>query len=126
MFLHADNRFTARGRLVDNPFIAISQDTGNALVSITLAQSHPFKKKSDGTRETVFIRYTAIDTQKNKIASHLADYVVKGSLVSLEGFHDSYVKTHPNGDPEYIETKRILYFRNEEGKTKTDERRKGV
>lgn len=126
MYLHSDNRFTARGRLVKDPFITISQETGNSLVSITLAQPHPFKKKSDGTREKVFVTYTAIDTQNNKIASHLADYVVKGTLISLEGFHDSYVRTLSNGEREYIETKRILQFRNEEGKNKTNERRNGA
>ncbi|MBV7392387.1 single-stranded DNA-binding protein [Enterococcus sp. ALS3] len=125
MFLNSDNQFTARGRLVDNPFINISQETGNAIVSITLAQDHPFKKKGDGTKETVFINYTAIDTQNNKIASRLADYVVKGSLVSLVGFHDSYVKTNEQGKKEYLETKRILQFRNEESKERTEERRKG-
>ena len=126
MYLHSDNRFTARGRLVKDPFIKISQETGNSLVSIILAQPHPFKKKSDGTREQVFITYTAIDTQNNKIASHLADYAVKGTLITLEGFHDSYVRTRSNGEREYIETKRILQFRNEEGKNKTDERRNGT
>ena len=123
MFISTDNQFTARGRLVDTPQINISEKTGNAIVSITLAQDHPFKKKQDGTRETVFIKYTAIDTQNNKLASRLAVYVTKGSLVSLIGFHDSYSKMNQEGQKEYFEMKRILSFRNEESKEKTSERR---
>lgn len=118
MFLNSDNHFTARGRLVKDPYITISQETGNSLVSITIAQEHPVKKNESGEKEPVFISYIAIDTQSNKIASRLADYVVKGTLISLEGFHDSYVKTHSNGDREYIETKRILQFRMKKVKIK--------
>ncbi|QNT13126.1 single-stranded DNA-binding protein [Lactococcus lactis] len=124
MFIPTDNQFTARGRVVETPQINISEKTSNAIVTITLAQDHPFKKKEDGTRETVFIKYTAIDTQNNKIATRLAEYVAKGTLVSLIGFHDSYYKINSEGKKEYFEMKRILSFRNEEGKEKTLERRK--
>ncbi len=124
MFIPTDNQFTARGRVVETPQINISEKTSNAIVTITLAQDHPFKKKEDGTRETVFIKYTAIDTQNNKIATRLAEYVAKGTLVSLIGFHDSYYKINSEGKKEYFEMKRILSFRNEESKEKTLERRK--
>lgn len=124
MFIPTDNQFTARGRLVETPQINISEKTSNAIVTITLAQDHPFKKKEDGTRETVFIKYTAIDTKNNKIATRLAEYVAKGTLVSLIGFHDSYYKINSEGKKEYFEMKRILAFRNEESKEKTLERRK--
>ena len=72
MFIATDNQFTARGRLVDSPQINISEKTGNAIVSITLAQEHPFKKNEAGERESVFIKYTAIDTKNNPIASRIA------------------------------------------------------
>ncbi|MDR9868074.1 single-stranded DNA-binding protein [Lactococcus cremoris] len=123
MFIATDNQFTARGRLVDSPQINISEKTGNAIVSITLAQEHPFKKKEAGERESVFIKYTAIDTKNNPIASRIAEYVTKGSLVSLIGYHDSYYKENSEGKKEYFEVKRISTFRNEESKEKTLERR---
>ncbi|EQC55442.1 hypothetical protein LLT5_13470 [Lactococcus cremoris subsp. cremoris TIFN5] len=45
MFIATDNQFTARGRLVDSPQINISEKTGNAIVSITLAQELTLLKK---------------------------------------------------------------------------------
>lgn len=63
MFIATDNQFTARGRLVDSPQINISEKTGNAIVSITLAQEHPFKKMKLG-KENLFLLNTPQLIQK--------------------------------------------------------------
>ncbi|TRM73768.1 hypothetical protein DJ523_06495 [Sulfolobus sp. E5] len=89
MFLNTDNQFTAQGRLVREALVNISEN-GNAICSITLAQKTPFRSK--GENETAYITYTAIDTKNNDIATRLAKYTTKGSLVSLVGYFDSYTK----------------------------------
>lgn len=95
MFIATDNQFTARGRLVDSPQINISEKTGNAIVSITLAQEHPFKKNEAGERESVFIKYTAIDTKNNPIASRIAEYVITQLLQGSARYmqHGTYLFT---------------------------------
>lgn len=120
MFLNSDNQFTARGRLVREAVVNFSEN-GNAVTSITLAQKSPFRK--DGENETVFITYVAIDTKNNDIATRLAKYTTKGSLVSLQGYFDSYVR-EVEGKNEYIQTNRISSFRSEETKEEVEARRK--
>ena len=120
MFLVTDNQFTAQGRLVKQAIVNISEN-GNAVASITLAQKTPFRSK--GENETVYLTYTAIDTKGNDIGTRLAKYTAKGSLVTLIGYLDSYVKEDEKGSKEYIQVNRIQSFRNEESKEKTEERR---
>ncbi|MGO1581518.1 MAG: single-stranded DNA-binding protein [Mammaliicoccus vitulinus] len=120
MFLSTDNQFTSRGRLVKEAVINISEN-GNAIASITLAQKKPFK--IEGEFETVYINYTAIDTKTNDIATRLAKYTTKGSLISLVGYLDSYVKEDKEGK-KYISVNRISAFRTEESKEETEARRK--
>lgn len=120
MFLNTDNQFTAQGRLVDEAMVNISEN-GNAVASITLAQKTPFRK--EGENEIVYITYTAIDTKNFDLATRLAKYTTKGSLVSLIGYLDSYVKEDSEGNKQYIQTNRISTFRNEESKEITDKRR---
>lgn len=122
MFLQSDNTFNARGRLVKNPVVNIS-DSGNVVTTITLAQKTPFRNEQ-GEYKTAFIEYVAIDTKASKIATMLAEYNTKGSLVTIEGYHDSYIKKLSSGNTEYRQTNRINAFRNEEGKEKTEQRRK--
>lgn len=121
MFLSSDNQFTARGRLVKEAVVNIS-DNGNTVASITLAQKTPFRV--NGENEVVYVTYTAIDTKNYDIATRLAKYTTKGSLVSLVGYLDSYVNEDEKGNKEYIQVNRISSFRNEESKEKTEERRK--
>ena len=66
MFIATDNQFTARGRLVDSPQINISEKTGNAIVSITLAQEHPFKKMKL-VKENLFLLNTPQLIQKTTL-----------------------------------------------------------
>ena len=120
MFLSTDNQFTARGRLVKEAVINIS-DNGNAIASIILAQKKPFRVEGDF--ETVYINYTAIDTKNNDIATRLAKYTTKGSLVSLIGYLDSYVREEEK-ERKYISVNRISAFRTEESKEETEARRK--
>lgn len=122
MFLQSDNTFNARGRLVQEPTVNIS-DSGNVVTSITLAQKTPFKNES-GEYTTVFIEYLAVDTKTSKVATMLAEYNTKGSLITLEGYHDSYVKTLSNDKKDYRQINRISSFRSEEGKERTEQRRK--
>ena len=117
MFLQSDNLFNSRGRLAKNPVVNIS-DSGNVVTTITLAQKTPFKNEK-GDYKTVFIDYVAVDTNSS-IATRLAEFNTKGSLVTLEGYHDSYCR---KGSSEYLQIKRITAFRNEEGKEKTLQRR---
>lgn len=121
MFLSTDNQFTAQGRLVREGLVNIT-DNGNVICSITLAQKTPFR--TNGENEVAYITYTAIDTKNNDIASRLAKYTTKGSLVSLVGYFDSYVKENKNGENEYHQVNRISSFRNEETKEMTEKRRK--
>lgn len=121
MFLNTDNQFTARGRLVKEANINISEN-GNAVVSIVIAQKTPFRK--NGENETVYITYTAIDTKNYDIATRLAKYTTKGSLVTLIGYLDSYINEDEKGNKEYIQVNRISSFRNEESKEKTENRRR--
>ncbi|WP_186672934.1 single-stranded DNA-binding protein [Sporosarcina sp. BP05] len=116
MFLQSDNLFTARGRLAKNPVINIS-DSGNVVTTITLAQKTPFKTEKNEYK-TVFIEYVAVDTKNSSTATRLAEFNTKGSLVTLEGYHDSFSKKG-----EYVQVNRISAFRNEEGKEKTEQRR---
>lgn len=121
MFLHTDNQFTAQGRLVREANVNIS-DKGNAVCSITLAQKTPFRV--NGENEVAYITYTAIDTKNNDLATRLAKYTTKGSLVSIVGYFDSYIKENTKGENEFIQVNRISSFRNEESKKKTEDRRK--
>lgn len=121
MFLQSDNQFTVRGRLVREANVNIS-DNGNAVSSITLAVDTPFR--INGENETAYVTYTAIDTKNNDIATRLAKYTAKGSLITLIGYFDSYVKSNDEGENEYNQVNRISSFRNEESKEKTEERRK--
>lgn len=121
MFLQSDNLFHARGRLAKNPVVNIS-DSGNVVTTIVLAQKTPFKTE-EGEYKTVFIEYVAVDTKNNTIATRMAEYTTKGSLVTLEGYHDSFSKTLEKGGSDYRQVNRISAFRNEEGKEKTLQRR---
>ncbi len=121
MFLQSDNLFNARGRLVQNPTINIS-DSGNVVTSITLAQKTPFRN-AEGEYTTVFLEYVAVDTKASKVATMLAEYNTKGTLITLEGYHDSFVKNLANNKKEYRQINRISSFRNEEGKERTQQRR---
>ena len=121
MFLQSDNLINARGRLAKNPVVNIS-DSGNVVTTITLAQKTPFKTEG-GEYKTVYIEYVAVDSKSNNIATRLAEYNTKGSLVTLEGYHDSYSKKLENGNSDYRQINRITGFRNEEGKEKTLQRR---
>ena len=120
MFLNTDNQFTVRGRLVREAVVNISEN-GNAVTNITLAQKSPFR--TNGEHETVFISYVAIDTKNNDIATRLAEYTAKGSLISLVGYFDSYVREDEKGQPQYIQTNRIQSFRSEETKEEVEARR---
>lgn len=115
MFLHTDNQFTAQGRLVREAYVNIS-DKGNTVCSITLAHKTPFRV--NGENEVAYITYTAIDTKNNDLATRLAKYTTKGSLVSLVGYFDSYVKENNKGENEYFQLNRISSFRNEESEEK--------
>lgn len=123
MFLQTDNLFTARGRLAKNPVVNIS-DSGNVVTTITLAQKTPFRNEN-GEHKTVYIEYVAVDTKNSKVATLLAEYTTKGSLITLEGYHDSFVRNLDNGNKEYRQINKIVVFRNEEGKEKTLQRRNG-
>lgn len=112
MFLQSDNLFNSRGRLTKNPVINISE-SGNVVTTITLAQKTPFRN-GNGEYKTVYIDYVAVDTKSSSIATRLAEFNTKGSLVTLEGYLDSYNNRQIN---------RITAFRNEEGKEKTLQRR---
>lgn len=120
MFLNTDNQFTVRGRLVREAIVNISEN-GNVVTNIRLAQKSPFKQ--NGEHQTVFIDYTAIDTKNDSVATRLAEYTAKGSLVSLVGYFDSYVKEDEEGNKEYIQTNRIRSFRSEETKKEVEARR---
>lgn len=120
MFLNSDNLFIAKGRLVKNPIYNVS-DNGNIVTTITLAQKVPFKEGDEF--KTVYIDYVAVDTKNNKIATRLAEYTTKGTLITVEGYHDSYSKKK-NDSVEYIQVNKIVSFRNEEGKAVTEQRRK--
>lgn len=109
-FLDTDNIFIAKGRLAKEPIINVSSETGNIVVGIVLAQKKKYKDEN-GNYQTVFIEYMANDTANTKIASRLAEYVTKGSLVTLQGFHDSYKK-----DGKYFQVNKITDFRSEENK----------
>lgn len=63
MFIPTDNQFTARGRLVETPQINISEKTSNAIVTITLAQDHPFKKRRT-EHEKLYLLNTLLLTRK--------------------------------------------------------------
>lgn len=119
MYLRTDNSFTARGRLVSAPNYNISK-SGNVVTSIRLAQETPFKDK-EGNFKVAYIDYVATDTKHNNIATRLAEYTTKGSLVSLVGYHDSYSK-EIDGKTMYYQVNRIESFRNEEGKEVTEKR----
>ena len=121
MFLQSDNLFNARGRLAKNPVVNISE-SGNVVTTITLAQKTPFKNEN-GEYKTVYIEYVAVDTKNSQVATLLAEYNTKGSLITLEGYHDSFVRKLENGGKEYRQINRIVAFRNEEGKEKTLQRR---
>lgn len=116
MFLSTDNLFIARGRLARNPVTNISGN-GNVVTTITIAQKIPFREGSE--YKTVYVDYVAIDTKNNNIATRLAEFTTKGTLVTLEGYHDSYKK----GNGEFVQINRITSFRNEEGKEVTEKRR---
>lgn len=116
-FLEVDNMFIAKGRLAKAPTINVSPETGNIVVGIVLAQKKRYKDEH-GNYQTVFIDYMAHDTEKSKIATRLAEYLTKGSLVTLVGFHDAYQK---NG--KFLQVNKITDFRNEEGKKFTEIRR---
>lgn len=121
MFLQTDNLFNARGRLAKNPVVNIS-DSGNVVTTITLAQKTPFRNEK-GEHKTAYVEYVAVDTKNSKVATLLAEYNTKGSLITLEGYHDSFVRKLDNGAKEYCQINRIVAFRNEEGKEKTLQRR---
>lgn len=122
MFLQSDNMFNARGRLAKNPVVNIS-DSGNVVTTIILAQKTPFRN-AEGEYKTVFIEYVAVDTKVSKVATMLAEYNTKGTLITIEGYHDSFVKELANDKKEYRQINRISAFRNEEGKERTEKRRK--
>lgn len=121
LFLQSDNLFNARGRLTKNPTVNIS-DSGNVVTTVTLAQKTPFRN-DNGEYKTVYVEYVAVDTKSSKIATMLAEYNTKGSLVTIEGYHDSFVKKLQNGTNDYRQINRIIAFRNEEGKERTEKRR---
>lgn len=123
MFLQSDNLFNARGRLTKDPVVNISE-SGNVVTTITLAQKTPFRNEN-GEHKTVYVEYVAVDTKHSRIGTLLAEYNTKGSLVTLEGYHDSFVRNLENGKKEYRQINRIIAFRNEEGKEKTLQRRNG-
>ncbi|MGG5373487.1 single-stranded DNA-binding protein [Enterococcus sp. AZ196] len=124
MFMTTDNHFTAKGRLTKEPEANYS-DKGNLVTTITLAVETPFRDSNTGKNSIAFLNYTAIDMGENKLATRLAKYVTKGSLVTIEGYNDSYSKT-VDGKTHYAEVKRITFFRNEESKEVTETRRKAA
>ena len=116
-FLDADNFFIAKGRLAKEPIINVSSETGNIVVGIVLAQKKKYRD-DNGEYQTVYIEYMANDTANSNIASRLAEYVTKGSLITLQGFHDSYQK-----DGKYYQINKISDFRSEENKESVINRR---
>lgn len=124
MFLQTDNQFIARGRIARDPFVNYSKN-GNLVTTITLAQQTPFKNENN-EYTTAFISYTAIDTQKNKIATRLAEYAVQGTPISLIGYHDSYSYMDDNGKEQYPQINRISQFRIEENKAAAEKRKNNL
>ncbi|PGU98939.1 single-stranded DNA-binding protein [Bacillus thuringiensis] len=121
MFMQSDNIFIAKGRLATNPVVNIS-GTGNVITTVKLAQKTPFRTDNNEFK-TVLVEYVAIDTKNNKLGTRLAEYTTKGTLITLEGYHDSYSKENNSGSEEFYQVNRITAFRNEEGKEKTLQRR---
>lgn len=122
MYFSKSNSFYAEGRLTHEPNTNYS-DKGNLVTSVRLAVKTPFVK--DGKNEVAYITYTAIDSENNKIATNLAEFVTTGSPIYLEGYLDSY-SVYDKQDPEkviYNEIKRIVRFESLENKAETEKRK---
>lgn len=122
MYFSKSNSFQAEGRLTAEPICNFSEKN-NLVTSVRLAVKTPFVV--DGENQVAYITYTAIDTEKNKIATNLAEFVTTGSPIYLEGYFDSY-SAYDKKDPEkinYFEIKRIAKFESLENKAETELRK---
>lgn len=125
MFFTKENFFQVEGRLVNEPFVNISEK-GNVVTSVRLALKTPFVV--DGEYQTSFVSFTAIDSENNRIASNLANFVTVGSPVYLEGYFDSY-SNYNKENPEkidYYNINRIIRFKSLENKEQSEERKKNL
>lgn len=122
MYFNKLNSFQAEGRLTNEPITNFSEK-GNLVTTIRVAVKTPYVL--EGENQTAFVSFTAVDSEKNKIATNLAEFLTTGSPVYIEGYFDSYsdYDKEETNKINYHEIKRISKFSCLESKTKTEERK---
>lgn len=111
------NNISLVGRLTKQPELRYIPGSGTATASFTIAVDRDYLKK-DGTKETDFIHIEIM----GKRAEACAQYLVRGSLVSVSGSLrvDNYTKDNKNMSFTKVDAKNVQFLDNRNKINKQD------